>query len=41
MISRRMVNSSADPCADVMCASGDLLEARWCSEEALMPSGRI
>ena len=41
MISGRMVNSSADPCADVMCASGDLLKARWCVEEATMLSGRI
>ena len=41
MISGRMVNSSADPCADVMCASGDLLKARWCGKEVMMPSGRI
>ena len=41
MISRQMVNSSADLCADVMCASGDLPKARWCSKEAMMPSGRI
>ena len=41
MASKQTVNSSTDPFAVVTCASGNLLEAGWCSEEAMMPSGRI